>query len=281
MQRPRRLEPTSSPDGDRGAGYPAPRSTPLTIVSGAVAGDDLERIARSTADELGCAVVITLPGVAEPAVWPSGSIAEAQLSAITQYAQSLVADGTAAAPRALGDAVPVQIAEKAVGVVAAVDGGEGHPERRVWLEAAAAAAAVTALMREDPGDRAARALLLELGSAIQGQEETYRLLIGVLLRDRQELAQLRDSTVFALAAYDERHDTDLVPTLHNFLAHHGSTSETAEAMSLHRHTVGYRLARVHEVSGLSPYETEGRERLSLGLKADQILAAHQRLSNSG
>jgi hypothetical protein len=28
---------------------------------------------------------------------------------------------------------------------------------------------------------------------------------------------------------------------------------------------------VHEVSGLSPYESTGRERLSLGLKAEQII----------
>ncbi len=30
---------------------------------------------------------------------------------------------------------------------------------------------------------------------------------------------------------------------------------------------------MHEVSGLSPYESDGRERLGLGLKADQILEA--------
>ena len=47
-------------------------------------------------------------------------------------------------------------------------------------------------------------------------------------------------------------------------------------MALHRHTVGYRLARVQEVSGLSPYETEGRERLSLGLKANRIMLAENR-----
>jgi sugar diacid utilization regulator len=52
-------------------------------------------------------------------------------------------------------------------------------------------------------------------------------------------------------------------------------------MDLHRHTVGYRLARVHEVSGLSPYESDGRERLSLGLKADRILMAHERLTKPG
>jgi DNA-binding PucR family transcriptional regulator len=48
-------------------------------------------------------------------------------------------------------------------------------------------------------------------------------------------------------------------------------------MKLHRHTVGYRLSRVHEVSGLSPYESDGRERLSLGIKAHEILDAERRL----
>ena len=70
-------------------------------------------------------------------------------------------------------------------------------------------------------------------------------------------------------------------TLKAFLAHDGSTTETADAMALHRHTVGYRLSRVHEVSGLSPYESDGRERLSLGLKAHQILEAQQRLDGPG
>jgi sugar diacid utilization regulator len=120
-------------------------------------------------------------------------------------------------------------------------------------------------------------LLLELsdvaGAAVSGQEETYRLLIGVLLRNPEELASLRAGTISPLAAYDSEHDTDLLATLETFLAHDGSTTETAEAMNLHRHTVGYRLSRVHEVSQLSPYESEGRERLSLGLKAHQILQA--------
>ena len=110
-----------------------------------------------------------------------------------------------------------------------------------------------------------------------GQDETYRLLIGVLMRDGAELRQLRDTTITPLADYDDRHDTELLATLRAFLAHDGSTTETAEAMKLHRHTVGYRLSRVHEVSGLSPYESDGRERLSLGIKAHHILDAEQRL----
>jgi purine catabolism regulator len=108
------------------------------------------------------------------------------------------------------------------------------------------------------------------------EEDTYRLLIGILLRDRSELEQLRDRTIAPLGAYDAEHDTELLATLQAFLAHHGSTTETAEAMRLHRHTVGYRLARVQEVSGLSPYGSDGRERLSLGLKAQQILEADNR-----
>jgi sugar diacid utilization regulator len=128
-------------------------------------------------------------------------------------------------------------------------------------------------------------LLAEIAHApegtMPGQEETYRLLIGVLLRDPAELESLRASTISPLLAYDAEHDTELLVTLETFLARHGSTTETAEAMRLHRHTVGYRLSRIQEVAGLSPYESDGRERLSLGLKAAQILAAHERLSQPG
>src|SRR3984957_8655647 len=118
--------------------------------------------------------------------------------------------------------------------------------------------------------------MVDPGALMPAHEETYRLLVGVLIREPDEVAQLRSSTIAALERYDELHDTELLATLEAFLAHHGSTTETAEAMSLHRHTVGYRLARVQEVSGLSPYETEGRERLSLGLKANRIMLAENR-----
>jgi purine catabolism regulator len=117
-------------------------------------------------------------------------------------------------------------------------------------------------------------LLLALPGS--GQEETYRLLIGVLLRDPEEPELLVRQTIAPIAEYDERHDTELLATLKAFLAHDGPTTDTAEAMNLHRHTVGYRLTRAHEVSGLSPYESSGRERLSLGLKAQQILDADRR-----
>lgn len=214
---------------DRGAESAAPRSTPLTIVSGADAGNDLQSVARAASEALGAPVAIAVPAPGEPVVWPPGGPA---------------ADGL----RSL---------------------------------AGVAGAAVTALLREQNQALREAELLLEVteegGEILAGQEETFRLLIGVLLRDRDELEQLRANTIAPLALYDAQHDTELLGTLQAFLAHHGSTSETAEAMGLHRHTVGYRLARAHEVSGLSPHESDGRERLGLGLKAHQILEADDRL----
>ena len=174
-------------------------------------------------------------------------------------------------------------------VVALVPLATEHPERAAAALAdrfvvAGLEAAVSAPRREPSLIREAireAMLLAELSctpeAALAGQDETYRLLIGVLLRDPEELELLQSSTITPLLAYDAEHDTELLATLGTFLAHHGSTTETAEVMGLHRHTVGYRLSRVHEVSGLSPYESDGRERLGLGLKAAQILAAAERL----
>ena len=403
MHRARSVETNPPSAGDRGA-QAVPRSTPLTIVSGAVAGDDLERVACSASDAIGRPVAIAIPAFGEPVVWPPGAIGPDGVRQIVEHAAAMIRGEGVGSPPFEADTVEIRVGREVLGIVAAV---VVSPERgavaeesdaldsRSWLEGAAAAAAVTTLMREAhegnmegsrrallqalgagppadidalieharrlgfdlgsgavaisaqaadgrqqaplddlsakhrallahlggghvlgllplssalPAQATAEALaadlvargmevglsaprrdpvalhealheadlLVELCSSLAGQEETYRLLIGVLLRDPDELEQLRATTIFPLVAYDRQHDTDLVATLQAFLAHHGSTSETAEAMSLHRHTVGYRLSRVHEVSGLSPYESDGRERLSLGLKADHILAADKR-----
>jgi hypothetical protein len=373
----------------------------MTLVAGAVAGQDVRTVADTVATALGGPVAIAIPALGAPVLSPAGSLDAASTAAIAGYAEAVVAGHVGESPAAVGAAVPVRIAEQVVGVVAAptaLVNGVPDDECRAWLEAAAAAASVTALIRESHAGAAstgeesdllaelsasqpvdlpailtrARRLGIELGSgavavaarrdpgagsppavvlrdlavlvasrgpgrllvlvplsgpgtagahevaerlrgqgwtvscsgvradpaqlhlavleaellgelrdgaaAPAGQEDTYRLLIGVLLRDRDELHALCEATITPLADYDARHDTDLLATLHAFLAHDGSTTETAEAMQLHRHTVGYRLSRVHEVSGLSPYASDGRERLSLGIKARQILEAERRRS---
>ncbi len=411
MQRARTFEDGLTSAKGREAEVSASRPTPLTLVAGAVAGDSLDSVAAIVSASLSCPVAIAIPALGEPVVEPAGTLTAGAAEALVAYAAGVIAADEVTVPDLVADAVTVQIAEQIVGIVAAVtiDPPDASPgpaitagERRAWLEAAAAAASVTALIQEahaaEPGGSAAdllaelsagppadlqaflargrrlgvelsgggiaisarrvagdgselaltgadcalagelggvadglvaargndrvlaivaadeasqtiterlraaglsaaasavrrdpaqlheavleAGLLVELGVselASAGLQETYRLLIGVLLRDRSELQQLRDRTVRPLSDYDRVHDTELVATLRAFLSHDGSTTETAEAMRLHRHTVGYRLSRVHEVSGLSPYESEGRERLSLGIKAHQILEAERRL----
>ncbi|HUA48582.1 MAG TPA: helix-turn-helix domain-containing protein [Solirubrobacteraceae bacterium] len=374
----------------------------MAIVSSAVAGDGIERVARTASEALGHPVAIILPSVGAPVVWPAGALASEVLRELVNHAVALAAgEAGGGAPMAVAHVEPIRIGREVIGIVATTAGlpangdGEGQAD---WLEATAAAAAVTRLMHDGPdGDEtdlagallgalvaappadiqavladghrlgvdlsagaigicahgrvaddefeAEGTLVAELGTgrtvglvplteertaerraaalaerlsaagvavgisaprrqpallhealreamllaelagapeaAFAGQEETYRLLIGVLLRDPEEVELLRTRTISPLAAYDAEHDTELLITLATFLAHDGSTTETAEAMRLHRHTVGYRLSRVQEVSGLSPYESDGRERLSLGLKAAQILAAEERLSQPG
>jgi PucR C-terminal helix-turn-helix domain len=398
MQRTEAFESNRQSVQGRGADPTAPRPTPLTLVSGAVAGDDLESVTEATSQAIGGAVAIAIPALGEPVVRPRGALPATQVDEIRAHALSAIGGSPGVPPDVIAEAVAVRIGEQVVGIVAAAPATEERvsgPERRAWLEAAAAAASIMALIRDsqeleaedsrsalllelaagpaedlatllararrmgfelgagaaaicaqrrvsDDGERAPalsdeRAalladagggrilglapigsegvaaevagrlrehgmtvavstprrgpgalhealreaeLLVELGdvhpATLAGHNETYRLLIGVLLRDPEELARLRARTISPLAEYDTRHDTDLLATLQAFLAHDGSTTETAEAMNLHRHTVGYRLSRVHEVSGLSPYESDGRERLSLGLKAHQILDAEQR-----
>jgi DNA-binding PucR family transcriptional regulator len=73
-------------------------------------------------------------------------------------------------------------------------------------------------------------------------------------------------------AYDEQYETELVRTLETFLHADGNVAGAAERLFTHRHTVRYRLERVKELTGgLDVSSTDGRERLSLGLKAMRVL----------
>jgi DNA-binding PucR family transcriptional regulator len=73
-------------------------------------------------------------------------------------------------------------------------------------------------------------------------------------------------------AYDEQYETELVRTLESFLDADGNVAKTAERLFTHRHTIRYRLDRAKELTGgLDVSSTDGRERLSLGLKAMRVL----------
>jgi PucR-like helix-turn-helix protein len=92
-------------------------------------------------------------------------------------------------------------------------------------------------------------------------------------RRAPELARVPAATVGAIADYDAEHGTAILETLVAYLDNDCNMNATATAIFAHRHTVAYRLERVHELTGLDPLRREGRERLGLGLKTAALLAA--------
>jgi DNA-binding PucR family transcriptional regulator len=105
----------------------------------------------------------------------------------------------------------------------------------------------------------------------------YRLLLPAMSEDPAELQRFYAETVEPLVAYDEQYETDLVQTVEAFLDADGNVAGTAQRLFTHRHTIRYRLERVRELSGLDVGSTDGREKLSLGLKAMRVLGiAHRR-----
>ena len=99
----------------------------------------------------------------------------------------------------------------------------------------------------------------------------YRLLLPAMSEDPGELQRFYAETVAPLVAYDEQYETDLVTTLETFLDANGNVAGTAQRLYTHRHTVRYRLERVRELTGLDVGSSDGREKLSLGLKAMRVL----------
>ena len=122
-----------------------------------------------------------------------------------------------------------------------------------------------------------------------GYEETgtYQLLLPYM-SDPAELRRFYDETVRPLVSYDEQYETDLLGTLSTFLECDANVNATASRLITHRHTVRYRFERVRELTGLDVSSTDGREKLSLGLKAMRVLGiapprgpAHERGAEGG
>jgi hypothetical protein len=141
---------------------------------------------------------------------------------------------------------------------------------------------------EDPLDlpRAASEALLAAnvaeGNAQEGalafeQTGAYRLLLSTMSDNPRELQRFYAETVEPLVAYDEQYETELVRTLETFLDADGNVAGTAQRLFTHRHTIYYRLERVRELSGLDVSSSDGREKLSLGLKSMRVLG----ISHSG
>jgi DNA-binding PucR family transcriptional regulator len=76
-----------------------------------------------------------------------------------------------------------------------------------------------------------------------------------------------------LLDYDAAKDSDLVATLAAYLEHSGSYDPAAEALSVHRNTLKYRLQRIKQISGHDLSHPDTRFNLQLATRAWQTLAA--------
>jgi sugar diacid utilization regulator len=120
---------------------------------------------------------------------------------------------------------------------------------------------------------------LEIGHRINGpssvstfeQTGTYKLLFRVLQEEPEELESFYAETLAPVVSYDSRYGTELVQTLTTYLGNDASTARTASDLFAHRHTIRYRLERVRELTHLDVDKSEDRERLTLGIKAMQLL----------
>jgi sugar diacid utilization regulator len=120
---------------------------------------------------------------------------------------------------------------------------------------------------------------LEIGHRIHGlssvstfgETGTYKLLFRVLLENPEELEAFYGETLEPVVLYDSRYGTELVQTLITYLGNDASTVRTAGDLFAHRHTIRYRLDRVGELTGLDVDKSADRERLTLGIKAMQLL----------
>src|SRR5664280_1304365 len=177
MQRVRATESHRQSAAARGADQSAPRATPLTLVSGAIAGDDLARVTETVAHALARPVAIAIPAVGAPVVAPPGGLSAEQLDQLLSYARALIAGHDEPPPAAVSDSVTVRIGDEIVGIVAA---------------GPAAAASVTALIREaqnGDSEHPGASLLLEL---IAGPPED---LTGFLARARRSGVELASGAV--------------------------------------------------------------------------------------
>jgi sugar diacid utilization regulator len=188
---------------------------------------------------------------------------------------------------ALSDREGIPGAEVLVLVPGGDEGAAARAAEAVLSEMEASLAGYTfALGRsrvtEDPSElpRAASEALLAANVA-QGstdgtalafeQTGAYRLLLSAMSENPSELQRFYAETVEPLLAYDEQYETELVRTLETFLEADGNVAGTAQRLFTHRHTIYYRLERVRELSGLDVSSSDGREKLSLGLKSMRVL----------
>ena len=174
----------------------------------------------------------------------------------------LLGDGGDAATARLAEAIRVECTRVTGDITTSLGMGRAHH----------GAAGVRASFREAEQALAMGRRVLGPGRSVSFADlGLHRLLFA--MAEHQELADFYQDTVGTLVAYDARTSGGLMATLDGFFACHGSPTETAQRMHLHRNTVLYRLRRIEEIGHLRLDDPATRLNLHLCLRIRDVLDA--------
>jgi sugar diacid utilization regulator len=241
-------------------------------------GDIAARAAEAGSDlESGAGVVIVraAPRSAQAGKWRERvlTISMRALRSLAPGALARSDEGEAAAEIAI--IVPAGDGERLGRAAAGLarELGQGLPGFHVTIGCSRHAADPVDLYRAGNEARLAVNVGEAEGRSMLAFEDTgaYRLLLPAMAEDPGELERFYSETIEPLSSYDDQYETELVATVEAFLDNDGNVAATAKELFTHRHTVRYRLERVRELCGHDVSATEGREKLSLGLKAMRVL----------
>jgi len=98
----------------------------------------------------------------------------------------------------------------------------------------------------------------------------YNLFANIV--NERELYSYYHKTVSLLIDYDTSHKSELVSTFEAFLECNSGIKETAQKLYVHRHTLKYRLNRIHEITGFAPENSQDQFQLQLGLIVARLLS---------
>ena len=121
---------------------------------------------------------------------------------------------------------------------------------------------------------ARQAVALAAETGVSGRAVALEdVLVDHLLRASPHARRILDAVLAPLSAYDGAHRSELLTTLHAYLAADARITGTARRLTVHPNTVKYRLRRIRELTGYDPRAIDDLVVLYLALKLQASRAA--------
>jgi purine catabolism regulator len=177
---------------------------------------------------------------------------------------------------------PVAVRDGGVAVlIEAADDDQAEAAARRLMAAAGAGAVGVGRVRRDPAELRRsydEALYAVEGRTPNGHPEvaTFRDLGSVQLllslQGERGVELFCDSTLGPLVAHDRDHGSALIDSLRAYIEANGRWAEAATELSVHRHTLRYRMRKIEELTGRDLSSAGDRLELWLALRAHQLRA---------